>query len=195
MKPDQSRSDVQLIEQLLAGVPEEVESAFEALIKRHGPMVRGVCRHLLGDHHDAEDAFQATFLTLFRGAGTIKDRRVLAGWLHRVAHRKAVTMRARAARHRPTSAPAEMVVATAEAEDTAMRDEFRRILHAELDRLPEKYRAPVVHCYLEGKSNREVARLVGCPVGTIKGRLWRARELLREQLLVRGLGWDRLVCP
>jgi RNA polymerase sigma factor (sigma-70 family) len=195
MMPEQSRTDDQLIERFLAGAPGEAESAFEALVTRHGPMVMGVCRQILPQSHDAEDAFQVTFLTLMRNAGKIRNPRVLGGWLHRVAWRTAVDMRTQAARRCSLSARAGQEDSSGGPENDFARNELRLILQAELDRLPEKYRTLVEHCYLEGKTNEEVARLVGCPVGTIKGRLWRARAMLRVRLLRRGgLAPDRSLC-
>jgi RNA polymerase sigma factor (sigma-70 family) len=194
MKSDPIRTDEQLIEQFLSGGPDEAEPAFEALVKRHGPMVMAVCRHILGRSHDAEDAFQATFLALALHAGAIRDRRLLAAWLHEVGTRSALRLRAREARLRSRTLPAGEDVAPGEAESALARDELRLILHVELERLPEKYRTVVAYCHLEGKSYSEAAGLVGCPVGTVKGRLWRARGLLRQRLSDRGLDAEQLAC-
>jgi RNA polymerase sigma factor (sigma-70 family) len=106
----------------------------------------------------------------------------LGGWLYEVAYRRAIRVRARAARHRCLPGRVDEVAAPGDAEREAARNELRLTVHSLLDRLPENYRRVVVHCYLEGKTNNEVARLVGCPVGTVKGRLSRARGLLRKQL-------------
>src|SRR5271166_5856855 len=94
-----NRSDEQLIDQFVTAARDDAADAFEVLVKRHGPMVMGVCRNILYQHQDAEDAFQTTFMTLARKAGAIRDRRVLACWLHEVAYRIAIRMRARASRH------------------------------------------------------------------------------------------------
>jgi len=178
--------DEQLIELFLKPGREVAEAAFRVMVMRHGPMVLGVCRHVLNQHQDAEDAFQATFIALARKAGSIKDRRVLARWLYEVAYRIALRAKMSAARKRTLERQgAEMSVTAAQSE--AGWNELRPVLHEELSRLPEKYRTPVVLCYLEGKTNEEVAELLRWPVGTVKGRLSRARELLRSRLARRGL--------
>jgi RNA polymerase sigma factor (sigma-70 family) len=183
------RSDEQLIDQFLTGLKVESESAFEALVKRHGPMVLGVCRHILGRDQDAEDAFQLTFFALARKAGSIHNRKVLGGWLREVAYRTAI----RARNHRSRSTPAIEIQEVEESHsgpETAMsRDELRLLLRAEVDGLPTKFRSLVLHTYMEGKSNCQVAKLLRCPVGTVKGRLSRARDLLRSRLSQRG--WDQ----
>jgi RNA polymerase sigma factor (sigma-70 family) len=179
---NRTRTDEELIEQFLAESRDEAETAFELLVRRHGPMVMGVCRHILHRSEDAEDAFQETFLTLARKAGMIRNRIVLPAWLHEVAYRIANRMRSRVCRF-----PAQVTVADPAAQDdapeaAASRQELGELLNAELDRLPERYRTLVVQCYLKGKTNREVARLLDCPVGTVKGQLFQARELLRRRL-------------
>jgi RNA polymerase sigma factor (sigma-70 family) len=154
-------------------------------------MVLGICRHVLNEHHDAEDAFQATFLVLAQKGATIHDRRVLAGWLHEVAHRIAIKARASAARRnsleRKGMAMPPSIIEPSRQHETAAWNELRPVLHAEVERLPEKYRVPVILSYLEGKTNEEVAELLEWPVGTVKGRLSRARDLLRARLNRRGL--------
>lgn len=178
--------DEQLIERFLNAERDEAEAAFRVMVIRHGPMVLGVCRHVLNQHQDAEDAFQATFITLARKAGSIKERRVLARWLYEVAYRIALRAKMSAARKRTLERQgAEMSVTAANHE--AGWNELRPVLHEELSRLPDKYRTPIVLCYLEGKTNEEVAELLRWPVGTVKGRLSRARELLRSRLTSRGL--------
>jgi RNA polymerase sigma factor (sigma-70 family) len=192
MYPDRTRTDEQLIERFLTKPPDEAGPAFAALVTRHGPTVMGVCRHLLGDRHDAEDVFQATFLTLIRGAGAIRNRQALGGWLREVAARNAIRARAKTARLRSRFVSAREAVSPSSAEFDAARNELMQIILVELDRLPEKYRLPVVHCHLEGKTNEEASRLLGCPIGTVKGRLSRARAILRERLSTRGLDADHL---
>jgi RNA polymerase sigma factor (sigma-70 family) len=172
--------------------PDEAGPAFAALLTRHGPAVMRVCRHFLVDRHDAEDVFQATFLTLMRGAGAIRNGRALGGWLRAVAARNALRARAKTARLRSRFVPARDAVAPGSPELDAARDELMLILLVELDRLLEKYRLPVVHCHLEGKTNKEASQLLGCPIGTVKGRLSRARAILRERLSTRGLDADHL---
>ena len=187
MKP--IRSDEQLIDQFLTAQKEDSESAFETLVKRHGPMVLGVCRHVLRRDQDAEDAFQATFLVLARKAGTIHNREILGCWLHEVAYRTAIRARERRARSTPRMEIQEVAESHSGPENAASRNELRQLLRAEVDGLPGKYRSLVLHTYMEGKSNEQVAGLLGCPVGTVKGRLSRARDLLRGRLSRRG--WDQ----
>jgi RNA polymerase sigma factor (sigma-70 family) len=187
MKP--IRSDEQLIDQFLTGQKEDSESAFETLVKWHGPMVLGVCRHVLRRDQDAEDAFQATFLVLARKAGTIHNREILGCWLYEVAYRTAIRARQRRARSTPRMEIQEVAESHSGPENAASRNELRLLLRAEVDGLPAKYRSLVLHTYMEGMSNEQVARLLGCPVGTVKGRLSRARDLLRARLSRRG--WDQ----
>jgi TIGR03009 family protein len=179
--------DAQLLEQF---VTRRDEAAFELLVWRHERLVLGVCRRLLRDAHEAEDAFQATFLALARKAGSIGRRQALAGWLSRVAYRTALRARV-AARRRAGPAPPDFDVPAAvgdEPEAAAARRELRPLLDRELDRLPDKYRVPVVLCYLEGKTYGEAARQLGWPAGTLSTRLTKAQELLRRRLARRGLG-------
>jgi RNA polymerase sigma factor (sigma-70 family) len=184
-------SDGSLLEQYLTGEDAEAQNAFQALVVRHGPMVLGICRHVLSEEHEAEDAFQATFLVLAQKGGSIRNRNVLAGWLHEVAHRVAIKARVSMIRRRTLERQAMAMSPPAtepdKQDEAAAWNELRPVLHAEVDRLPEKYRLPVILCYLEGKTNEEVADLLHWPVGTVKGRLSRARELLRSRLMRRGL--------
>ncbi len=162
------------------------ESAFEALVARHGPMVLGVCRRMLDDPHAVEDAFQATFLVLVRKAGSLGERDAIGHWLYGVASRVALRARSEAARRKVLEKP----VAAAEGASVGVdpcRSEVAALLDGELSRLPAKYRAPVVLCYLEGLTHEEAARQLKWPVGTVKGRLARARDLLRGRLARRGL--------
>jgi RNA polymerase sigma factor (sigma-70 family) len=182
----ESMTDEELLGRFLDRGDGGGEAAFRALVVRHGPMVLGVCRHVLHEVHDAEDAFQATFLVLARKGGTIRDRRVLSRWLYEVAYRIAVRARTHAVRRRTQERQGAEMSATAPEFDPEWT-ELRPILHEEVNRLPEKYRTPVVLCYLEGKTNEEVARLLDWPVGTVKGRLSRARDLLRSRLSRRGV--------
>jgi RNA polymerase sigma factor (sigma-70 family) len=182
-------ADDQLLDRFLGPDESAAETAFQALVRRHGPMVMGVCRHILDQVHDAEDAFQATFLVLARKAGTIHDRRVLGRWLYEVAYRIAIRSRTHAARRRAHERQgAEMAAAEPRLEEDPGWTELRPVLHEEVNRLPEKYRTAVVLCYFEGRTNEEAAELLQWPVGTVKGRLSRAREMLRTRLNRRGLG-------
>jgi len=176
--------DGQLLERFTAG---REEAAFAALVRRHGPMVFGVCRRVLHNRHDAEDAFQATFLVLARKAGSIADPGLLGNWLYgvatRIARKARVAQRKRQQREKPV-----WCLPSLPAPDAPARDDLGSVLREELNRLPEKYRVPVGLCYLEGKTNAEAARLLRWPTGTVKGRLARARDLLRSRLVCRGLG-------
>ena len=176
------RDDEQLIELFLAGAPDEAQSAFETLVTRHRPAVMTICRRILDRPEDVEDAVQATFAALVRNAGKIRDRRMLGPWLYGVAYRIASRMKAQSVRRRELHSRADDRVPPGRAEEAAMFGEIRQILHDEIEQLPEELRILVVHSYLEGKSNQEVARMLNHPIGTVKGRLWRARGMLRERL-------------
>ncbi|HEY7152341.1 MAG TPA: sigma-70 family RNA polymerase sigma factor [Gemmataceae bacterium] len=164
------------------------EAAFEALVRRHGPMVFSVCRRVLGTHVDAEDAFQATFLVLVRKAASIQSRATVANWLYGVAYHTALKARAidarRAARERQVT---EMPEPEAARQESLWRD-LQPLLDQELSRLPEKYRLPIVLCDLEGKSRKDAARQLRLPEGTLSSRLTRARAKLAGRLTRRGLG-------
>ncbi len=156
--------------------------AFEAIVARHGAMVWGVCSRTLRDPNDAEDAFQATFLILAARAGAIHQREKLGGWLHGVAAKVAKKARQNAARKR--TEPLEDLAGESDAPER--RDQIA-VLHEELARLPGKYREPIVLCHLEGCTHDEAAARLGWPVGTVRGRLSRGRERLKERLERRGL--------
>src|SRR5262245_61314253 len=162
------------------------EAAFEALLHRHGPLVFGVCRQLLFDEQDAEDAFQATFLVLARKAGSISRRSLLAHWLYGVAIRVAARARKNLFRRRVVERQDFDFSAVADAGRSADPD-LAPVLHEEVRRLPDKYRGPVLLCYLEGKTNEEAASQLQWPVGTVKTRLDKAREMLRTRLARRGV--------
>jgi RNA polymerase sigma factor (sigma-70 family) len=166
-------------------------AAFEALVRRHGPMVWGVCLRMLADPTDAEDAFQATFLVLARRAGAVGRRELLANWLYGVARRAALKARGRRARRRAH----ERQVATMTEPLAAGNDSWATLrpdIDAELARLADKYRLPVLLCYLEGHTRDEAARVLGWPPGTVAGRLSRALALLRTRLARRGVGLTAL---
>jgi HlyD family secretion protein len=167
-------------------VSQQDEAAFAALVKRHGPMVLAVCRRVLRNAHDADDAFQATFLVLIRKAASIAQPELLGNWLYGVAYRVAVKARANAARRSEHERRTPVIPLEDPLLDVNSR-ELRAVLDAELSHLPEKYRVPLVLCYLEGKTNEEAARLLGWPTGSMSGRLLRAKELLRKRLVHRGL--------
>ncbi len=153
------------------------EAAFAALVRRHGPMVWGVCRRLLHHLRDAEDAYQATFLVLARKAQSVRPRDRLASWLHGVArmtaHRAQVEIARRNRRERQVTAMPEPAAA-----ERQLWDDLRPLLDQELGRLPGKYRTLIVLADLEGKTRREIGQQLGCPEGTVAGRLARARALL-----------------
>ena len=161
------------------------DDALAALVERHAPMVWGVCRRILRHHHDAEDAFQATFIVLVRKAATIIPREMVANWLYGVARQSAVRLRAvaakRGAREMQTTEMPDL--AAAAARDT----ELLSLLDHELSRLPERFRVLIVLCDLEGKSRKEAARQLNCPEGTVASRLARAREMLAKRLTHRGV--------
>ncbi|MGP0067269.1 MAG: sigma-70 family RNA polymerase sigma factor [Isosphaeraceae bacterium] len=178
-------TDSQLLDQFLRGRDEGAESAFAALVEVHGPMVWDVCRGILSDVHAAEDAFQATFLVLARRAGSIRRRDAVGPWLHGVARRIAVRAKAMAARRHLREGQATEMTAT-DTPDPSRREQIEA-MHEEVDCLAEKYRAPLVLCYFEGRTHVEAARLLKCPVGTVSIRLSRARDLLRARLTRRGI--------
>ncbi|HKB04775.1 MAG TPA: sigma-70 family RNA polymerase sigma factor [Gemmataceae bacterium] len=161
-------------------------AAFEHIVRRHGPMVLGVCRRVLRESTDADDAFQATFVVLVRKARSLRQPERLAGWLHQVAHRTARKLRAaRAARHGREGELFDVPAGESPAE--FVWRELRPIFDEELNRLPDKLRLPAVLCFLEGHSKGEAARALGWPEGTLSGRLHRAREKLRRRFAARGL--------
>jgi RNA polymerase sigma factor (sigma-70 family) len=162
------------------------ETAFAELVRRHGPLVLGVCRKLLRHEQDAEDAFQATFLVLARRAGSVYSAVVLPSWLYGVATRLAARIRTANYRRRAREAPL-VDPATPGPQPDPEAGDVAATLHEEIGRLPERYRAPVILCYLEGKTNEEAAQVLDCPPGTVFSRLARARERLRDRLKRRAL--------
>jgi RNA polymerase sigma factor (sigma-70 family) len=162
------------------------EAALAALVQRHGPMVWGVCRRVLGHYHDAEDAFQATFLVLVRRAASIAAPERLANWLYGVAHQTALKARAtagkRQAREKQMTDMPEPAVAAPD-----LWNDLQPRLDQELSRLPDIYRTVLVLCELEGKTRAETARQLGLPEGTVASRLARARAMLAKRLTDRGI--------
>jgi RNA polymerase sigma factor (sigma-70 family) len=176
-------TDCDLLERFTARQEEEV---FEELLQRHGPVVLGVCQRVLNHEQDAEDAFQATFLVLARRAGSIRKQASLGSWLYGVAYRLALKVKAGSARRRAL----ERRVATmpqAEVNAETSWQELKPVLDQELQRLPERFRLPLILCYLEGKTNAEAAQALGWPLGSMSKRLARAREMLRARLVERGV--------
>ena len=165
--------------------PVGIEAAFEALVELHGPMVLGLCRRFLRDPHDIEDAFQATFLVLVRKSTGIRDGGLLSNWLYGVALRVATRARANLLRRRGREQ------SIGEAEFAAKPDShdvlgLGPVLDQELSRLPAKYRAPLVLCYLRGQTHDQAASELRCPVGTVRSRMARGRDLLKRRLTRRG---------
>jgi RNA polymerase sigma factor (sigma-70 family) len=181
--PGADTSDEQLLRAFADG---RDAAAFKALLHKHGPMVLGVCRRVLGHEQDAEDAFQAAFLVLARKAAAGFRPQVLAGWLYGVASRTAQKARAQAARRRVKERQAARMPSI-DPESDAVWADLRPVLDEEINGLPEKYRLPFVLCYLQGKTNEQAAELLGCPKGTVLSRLAWARERLRSRLVRRGL--------
>jgi RNA polymerase sigma factor (sigma-70 family) len=174
---------------------EKDDAAFSTLVARHGPLVFGVCRRVLNDANDAEDALQATFLVLVRKGATLRDPERLASWLYGVAYRTARKVRAKAIARTKSERQAGEMPSKSDSDkstrDMTIRDmtyeELQAVLDEEISKLPEKYALPLVLCYLEGKTNAQAAAQLGWPEGSISRRLSRARELLRSRLAKRGM--------
>jgi RNA polymerase sigma factor (sigma-70 family) len=178
-----SRSDHELLERFLR---DQSDDSFAMLVERHGPMVLGVCRRLLQNSADADDAFQATFLTLVRKGGSIRRKMALPNWLYRVSVRIALRQRTKAQKH-STAMPLPDVAVRDDPADRAAWREAAEVLDRELYGLPEKYRTPLIMCCVDGFSYEEAAAELGWPVGTVAIRLKRGRDMLRRKLVRRGL--------
>ncbi len=178
-------SESQLLERFLARGD---EFAFEAIVRRHGPMVLAVCRRILSDPNDVDDAFQATFLVLVKKGSSIRNYGVLGPWLHGVARRVAIRGRKNSRRRqaRERASPSLTTLVDHRAPDEGS-EELRAILDAEVTQLPETYRSALILCDLEGQTHEQVAAQLSCPVGTVKSRLARARDKLRSRLARRGI--------
>jgi RNA polymerase sigma factor (sigma-70 family) len=176
-------TDPELLERFTRG---RDPAAFEALLRRHGPLVLGVCRRVLANRQDAEDAFQATFLVLAQRVGSIRKQDALASWLYGVAYRVAVKARARSLRRQKHEARAAGCGGADPLAELTGR-ELTAVLDEELQRLPESYRAPLVLCYLEGKTRDEAAAVLGWSLSTLQRRLEKGRGRLRLRLVRRGL--------
>jgi RND family efflux transporter MFP subunit len=177
--------DLDLLDRYLSRRDDAGEAAFAAIVARHGPLVLRVCQGVLRDSHDADDAFQATFLILARKAGTIRHGESIASWLFGVARR--VAIRARENRSRRIRRERLTIVRIVRPDFSPSPSDWMPEIHEEIDRLPEKYRAPVLLCDLEGLTYEEAATALRAPVGTVKVRFSRARHRLRGRLLKRGL--------
>ncbi len=178
-------SESQLLERFLT---DRDKAAFEAILLRHGGMVLGVCRRVLHNPHDVDDAFQATFLVLVEKARSIRDREVLGVWLHGVARRVAVRAKVNSRRRKAQERSGTEGTDVEDARgDHAEVNELRSVIDDEVERLPHRYRAPLVLCDIEGQTHEQAAAQLRCPVGTIKSRLSRGRERLRSRLIRRGV--------
>src|SRR5262245_36810755 len=165
------------------------EAAFEALVRRHGPMVLGVCRRVLHNPHDAEDAFQATFLVLVRKATSVVPRELVGNWLYGVAYRTAMKAKVMSTKRRVKERAAADRTEPDPRADGSWQD-LQPLLDEELSGLPEKYRVPIVLCDLEGKTHKEAARQLGWPEGTLSTRLVAARRALAKRLARRGVAFS-----
>jgi RNA polymerase sigma factor (sigma-70 family) len=179
-----SEADRALLDRFVA---QRDEAAFTELVSRHGALVMGVCRRILGNVQDSEDAFQATFIVLSKKAASIRNLDSTSSWLHGVAVRVALKAKSLAGERRTRERRvAEMTPSTTPGVQEAL-PQLRPVIDEELSALPDKYRAALVLCYLEGKTNEGAARAIGCPVGTMSRRLEKARDLLRDRLVGRGV--------
>ncbi|MEW4570993.1 sigma-70 family RNA polymerase sigma factor [Tautonia sp. JC769] len=184
-----SLSDGDLLRRYLDGRADEAECAFAVLVERHGAMVRHVCLSILGNPDDAADAYQATFLVLARRAGAIRKAGSVGPWLFGVARRVALRARSRSSRRRQAErslAEHSATQPTQAAPDPSHPDDWA-VLYDELDRLPPRYRDPLVLCYLQGMTHDQASALLGIPTPTLRTRLSRARDRLRPRLVRRGL--------
>jgi RNA polymerase sigma factor (sigma-70 family) len=176
-------TDGQLLSEYIA---RREEAVLAVLVRRHGPMVWSACRRILRNYHDAEDAFQATFLVLVRKAASIVPREMVANWLYGVAHQTALKARATASKRKGRERQVTEMPEPVIAEQRFWRD-LQPVLDEELSRLPDKYRSVIVLCDLECRTRKEAARQIGCPEGTVAGRLARARVMLAKRLARHGL--------
>src|SRR5262245_11292598 len=181
---DAASSDADLLQHYLQG---RDDAAFEALVRRHGPMVLGVCRRVLRNDADAEDAFQAAFLVLVRKAASVRPREKVANWLYGVAYHTALRARVATAKRRAREARLDDAPEPHAPQPDGLARDLRPLLDREVNLLPDRYRVPVVLCDPEGQAQQEAARRGGWPVGTVSGRLSRARALLARRLVRHGL--------
>jgi polysaccharide export outer membrane protein len=181
-------SDEQLLRQFLAGSGESAEAAFATLIERHGSIVHRVCHDVLRDPDEALDAAQAVFLVLARKAGSIRKPQSLGPWLHGVAFRVAQRSRSESARRRAAERRKAEIAHRSQAAGSGPELMDTAELHDEIDRLPEKYRQPIILCYMQGQTQAQAAETLGWPLGTVQVRLHRGRERLRSRLTCRGAG-------
>ncbi len=190
-------TDAELLERFVASGD---EAAYEVLLWRHGPLVLGVCRRILRRHEDVEDAFQATFLALARKASPVAKREAVRSWLYKIAYRIALDARRKSTRIAATHGRFRFAASDATDENASVelaRAELHEVLDGEIQRLPAKYRDPIVLCYLQGMTQDEAARELGWPKGTVSTRLIHARQLLRQRLHIRddGISFGALPFP
>jgi RNA polymerase sigma factor (sigma-70 family) len=183
-----ARTDEQLLQRYLSGTNEPAEAAFAALVERYSPIVHRVCIDVLGCSHDAQDAAQAVFLVLARKARSIRKPGSLGPWLHGVALRVARRAKSEAARRRAAERKKAEITHESDTADSGPEVMDHAALHDEINRLPEKYRQPIVLFYLQGQTQPETARALSWPLGTVQIRLHRGRERLRSRLARRGAG-------
>lgn len=181
--PTTKDSDACLLARFLAS---RDEAAFASLLRRHGPMVFGVCRRLLHRDQDAEDVVQAAFLLLARKAATIRKHASLGCWLHGVAQRLCIGLKRQEMNRLKRQQQVSLLRKEAESQRFCGH-EIQELLETVLHELPEKYRAALILCYLEGRTQEEAAARLGCPLGTVRSRLARGRDILRKKLTLRGL--------
>ncbi len=179
-------TDGRLLERFLS---RRDQQALAELVQRHAPMVWGVCRRILGNHHDAEDAFQATFLVLVRRAGCVRPRDMVVNWLYGVAHQTALKARATMAKRRSREKQVNETPDRGVVTEVGQCPDLEPLLDHELSRLPAKYRVVIALCDLEGKSRKEAAHQLALPEGTVSSRLTTARKLLAKRLARHGLAW------
>jgi C-terminal peptidase prc len=180
--PDLEPTDRHLLERFAAARDED---AFATLVRRHGPLVWGVCQRVLGHRHDAEDAFQATFFVLARKAAAIRWRDSVSSWLHEVAYRLSNETRVKSARRRFHESTAAQ--AAPQSAPPGRDEDVFALLDEELHRLPAKFRTPLLQCYLQGRTSDQAARELGWSLRTLQRRLTQGRELLRSRLTRRGV--------
>jgi len=188
--PDGDSTDAQLLERYVAC---RDEAAFAALARRHGKLMRGVCRHVLRSEEDVDDAVQATLLVLARKAGSIRKRTALGSWLHGVAYRISLNASKMALRRQAYEKHGRSPLPAGPVSEAALH-ELQAMLDEEVERLPEKLRAPFVLCCLEGMSKGDAAHELGWKEGTVSGRIARARERLRQCLARRGIELSAALC-
>ena len=180
--PTVEKSDSQLLQGFLSAPDESAESAFAILVERHGPIVHRVCLDVLGNPHEAQDAAQAVFLVLARKARSIRKPESLGPWLHGVALRVARRAKSDAARRRAAERRKAEINSTQDHAECGPEPMEFDDLHEEIHRLPEKYRLPIILCYMQGRSQPQAAQMLGWPLGTVQIRLHRGRERLRSRL-------------